>query len=187
MSGSHSPLDGIMQSSGATADDGAAVRRKRMTWVWVLPALLLVLSMLGLGAYTQLEDLTVSHRHYQTLSNFYRLEYVEMTKVIGPPDIDEDIKGIIEWHTLGQANMSFEVHYASWENRRRPESIMAFFPTWYGHKRCHVSQQPDEGYLAFLLYYHLQCDAVIKTSEELRQRDERYRAKLAKLAAITSS
>jgi hypothetical protein len=161
------------------------VRRKWMTRLWVLPALVLVLSMLGLGAYAQLEDLTVSHRQYQTLSSFYGLEYADMIKVIGPPDIDDDVKGIIEWHSLGAENLAFEVHYAS-ENLRLPYSIMAFFRTWYGHKRCKVGEPPQDDYFAFLLYYHLQCTAVIKTPEELRQRDERYRAKLARLAAITS-
>jgi hypothetical protein len=101
------------------------VRRKWMTKLWVLPALVLVLSMLGLGAYAQLEDLTASHRQYQTLSSFYGLEYADMIKVIGPPDIDDDVKGIIEWHSLGKDNLAFDVHYAS-ENRRRPDSIKAF-------------------------------------------------------------
>jgi len=158
-----------------------------MTKLWVLPALLLVLSMLGLGAYVQREDLTVSHRQYQALSNLYTLEYGEMIKVIGPPDIDEPVKGIIEWHSLGAENVAFDIHYTSAGNRQRPASIMVFLPTWYGHKRCHVGQLPDVGYLAFLLHYHLQCVSVIKTPEELRQRDERYRSKLARLAAITSS
>jgi hypothetical protein len=153
-----------------------------MTRFWVLPALLVILSTLGLGAYAQLEGLTASHRQYQTLGDFYQLEYADMIKLIGPPDIDDDVKGIIEWHSLGAEKLAFDIHYAS-EHRRRPYSVMAFFPTWYGHKRCHVGQPPDEGYLAFLLYYHLQCDAVTKTSEELRWREQSYRAKLAKIAA----
>jgi hypothetical protein len=161
------------------------MRRIWMTKLWVLPALLLVLSMLSLGAYTQLEDLTVLHRQYQTLGGFYRLEYAEMIRVIGPPDIDDDVKGIIEWHSLGAEKLAFDVHYAT-ENRRQPYSIMAFFPTWYGHKRCEIGQPPDQGYLAFLRYYHLQCTAVIKTSEELQRRDESFRAKLARLSRITS-
>jgi hypothetical protein len=163
------------------------VRRRWMTKLWVLPALLLVLSMLGLGGYSQLEDLTASHRQYQALSKFYGLEYAEMIKVIGPPDIDDGVKGIIEWHSLGAENLAFDIHYSSEENRRKPYGITALFPTSYGHKRCHVSEPPDEGYLAFLLYYYLQCTAVVKTPDELQRRDERYRAKLAKLAAITSS
>lgn len=163
------------------------MRRNWMKKLWILRALLLVLSMLSLGAYTQLEDLTASQRQYQTLSSFYRLEYADMIKVIGPPDIDDDVKGIIEWHSLGAENLAFDIHYASEENRRRPTFIMAFFPTWYGHKRCQVSQPPDEGYLAFLLYYHLQCDTVIKTQEELRRREDSYWAKLARLAASEAS
>lgn len=85
--------------------------RKWKSRLWILPALLLISSLLAFAVYDGLSGLTTSHRQFQTLSSFYRLDYAEMIKVIGPPDVDEGVKGIVEWHSLNDENVSFGVDY----------------------------------------------------------------------------
>ncbi len=134
-------------------------------------------------AGVQLPSLQRAHAQFKALNSYLGMSYADMIGVIGPPDVEDEVKGIIEWWSLGTDDVAFDYFYPSWEKREKPSGLKILFRTPYGHRRCLVDRRSDLGFINFVRFYWLDCTAVIKKSDELKWRDKVYRDKMSRLSA----